>query len=479
MIFHSIRTQLTAFFVFIFGTTLVLLSGIGYRFFSETQQLDFDAALYNHTVDVASTISLNYFGNVSIPLTTPPAANKVFPFSLRRSYMQIRDTSGEVLASSSALSTESLPLSREGLEGLRQRGVSLTTLPGNAFRDRTSYRLLNYLVNRPPLPQMILQVAAPMTFLDRNKEQLRQFLYIAIPVVLLIATMGGFYLSRRALEPVSVMSAKADAIELNNLSERVPVPTEDNEVRQLALTLNRLLDRIETAVTANEKFVADASHQLKTPLSILRGELDLMIRKPRDEEETRAFLSSASQEINSLTAVVENLLILARVDAGLGSLEKSLVRMDELTMESISILHSPAKEKGIPLRLNLNESQNPNHASNFEAQGDPDLLKIAIQNLVENAIKYSAHEKPVEIELKEEPDFFAVRVTDSGPGIQSDQLPRLLDRFYRTPQKDRKTRGFGLGLPIANSIAKAHGGSIDIESTPGTGSVFTLRIKKV
>ena len=484
----SIRSRLTALFVFIFGSTLILLSVLGYRYFSEAQQNDFDAALFNHAVDIASTVDINLFGDVSVPLTTEPEADKVFPFSLRRSFMQVRDHEGAVLARSRNLGKQTLPLSKPDYLETLKHGVSFSTISfpkGKGEDSSTSYRLLSYVVSKPPLPEMILQVAAPLTFLDREKEEIRRLLFIAIPLVLAMATVGGLLLSWRAMKPVSLMAHKAEHIQIGNLSERIPVPATDDEVQHLALTFNQLLDRIEKSVSANQRFVADASHQLKTPLSILRGELDILIRKSRSAEETQAFLQSASQEIDSLSHVVESMLVLARIDSGAGTMETRPVRLDEIALEAVSRLERLARTKEIRLRLNLAQAPELQSGSDprFETRGDPELLKTLLQNLLENAIKYSPEGSLVEIEILEELTELVMTVRDQGPGIPVDKLPKIFDRFYRENSTETSSlKGFGLGLPIAQTIAKAHQTQITVESRAdgiATGTEFRVRIKKV
>lgn len=478
----SIRARLTALFVLIFGLTLITLGTIGYRYFSKTQQLDFDTALFNHVVDVASTVSVNFVGEISVPDFPNEALEKVFPFSLKRSYMQIRDLTGQITARSENLHDEPLPLSQENYDQLMHDSVSFQTIPNPVIAHRTlntSYRLISYYVNRPPLPEFILQVAAPMTFIERAQKDMRSFLFIAIPLMLIISTLSGLFFSYRALSPVSAITHKAESIHVENLSERVPVPTSsDDEITELAKTFNRLLDRVETTVSSNQRFVADASHQLKTPLSILRGELDLILRKERSPEEVRGFLESASQEINALTQLVESLLILARTEAGAGSISLSPTRLDEIAMEVVSRLNSLAKGKKIKLTLNLHK-EDAGVESDFQILGDADLIRTMLQNLVENAVKYSPEGAVVEISIADLPKTVDLKIRDHGPGIPKENLEKLFDRFYRDPSTEQKAKGFGLGLAIARSIAKVHHADIQVSTIAGEGTTFIIQMRKI
>lgn len=479
--FQSIRFRLTAIFLIIFGTTLIGLSIAGYQFFVGMQQKDFDSALYNHAVDISTTINLDFFGRLSVHFLTPEGLAKRQPFPIERSFMQVRSIQGNIIARSANLEEAEIPLPQPEYKTLLDDGVLYSKIEGknlstSHIRKQYTYRIVNYVISKPNVPPLILQLAAPMSYLESVNREIFSFLVIGIPLILAIATFLGFYTAQRALVPVANIIDKAEAIDLSRLNERVPVPETKDEIFQLALTVNRLLDRVQTSIEANDRFVANASHQIKTPLAILKGEIDLLLSRPRSGEETQKFLMSASDEIKTLTRLIENLLVLARIDAGHQSLEQTQFRFDEVALEVIQKLEPLAAQKSLRLKIKIAQSSLESE-SFFETKGDSELLKNMFTNLIENAIKYSPENNMIEIELGGDNQYLAFRVSDNGPGISNLDLPHVFDRFYRSASS--KGEGFGLGLPIAQRICDLHSGLIKCESEIGKGTQFTTYIKKI
>ncbi|MGE0615871.1 MAG: sensor histidine kinase [Bacteriovoracia bacterium] len=473
----GIRTRLTLLFVSIFGTTLTLFSLMLYRYFAENQQREFDAQLYNHTVDIVQGLDFNFFGDLSIPPAVLSESTKLFPFSVGRSFLQIRDLRGSVVARSNTLARSSLPFQESDLSLILSHGNQIKTIKGSEIAPvktnfSENYRLLNYLVDKPPLPKLILQVAVPLTSLKREKAALITFFAVGIPLVLIIATLGGFFLSARALAPVKAIINKAKGLDAGRLSERVPVPEVHDEISRLALTLNEFLDRNQKAFESQERFIADASHQIKTPLSILKGELEVLLSRERSPEEMKEFMKSARQEIDHLSRMVQDLLLLARVDAGVTSLSVAPVQVSEAVLEAVSLMSKFAESRGVTIRLDIPE------IGDFEVQGDADLLTCIFQNLIENAIKFSPRDCLVEVKLSAEPGAVGVQVKDRGYGIPADIVPRIFDRFFRAESTKSISSGTGLGLAIAQRIAEIHGGKISVESVPDQGSTFMVQLPK-
>jgi signal transduction histidine kinase len=332
----------------------------------------------------------------------------------------------------------------------------------------------------------ILQVAVPVNFLEDTIDSLLKLLLTAVPLTLIAATLLGLWFARRALQPVADIIDSAKNLSPVNLSARVPVPVVDDELKTLSLTLNELLARLQRAFESQERFVADASHELKTPLAILRGELDVLNLRKRTPQETQEFLGSASKEIDSLTGIVENLLTLARVDAGAGSLTLTKVALDEVALDVIARLGPRAREKGVEIRMQLEvapeaAAATEGHAAEghgFEVRGDSGLLRSMIHNLLENATKFSSSQTAVELRLGESNGNVKLEISDHGPGIPAEALPHVFERFFRAENTKQTTPGAGLGLAIVHRIVAAHGGKIEVASQPGEGTRFTVQIKK-
>ena len=478
----GIRLRLTALFVAIFGLTLIVFSLLIYRVFTQNLQSEFDADLFNHALDVAQGIEVDVFGNVAVNTDVLSSGGKIFPFSVGSAFLQLSTLDGRILARSRSLGKAELPRSAEDLRILQAQGAVFRTLNQKEFPDvgqgarkaqaSTKYRLLTYLVTKGEGVTLLLQVAVPMTLVEQESRGLVTFFLVMIPLSLILAAFGGLYLSRRALAPVAAMIDKARSLSPSRLGERIPVPGPQDEIRQLALTLNGLLDRLQQAFDSQERFVADASHQLKTPLAILRGELDLLRKREPTREETEAFLSSSSQELEYLSRMVEDLLLLARVDAGEAAVEAGTVRLDEVALEAVSRLKLLATRRGVAIRFNLDSEHGE---PEFEVRGDSDLLRSLLQSLIENAIKYSP---TVQVTVSSEADWVWVRVKDEGPGIPAEDLPRIFERFYRAHSQPKDAGGTGLGLAIAKRISEVHHGLLLAESELGKGSVFSFGLRR-
>jgi signal transduction histidine kinase len=479
----GIRVRLTALFVAIFGITLVVFSIIVYRVFTQNLQNEFDADLFNHALDVSQGIEVDVFGNVAVSPDVLSSGGKIFPFSVGSAFLQLSTLDGRIIARSRSLGKAELPHSAADLRTLKAQGAVFRTLSPEEFAvvadppsrrniRRNQHRLLNYLVVKGDDVMFILQIAVPLTLVDQESQGLITFFMLLIPLTLIVAAFGGLYLSRRALAPVAAMIDKARSLSPERLSERIPVPGTQDEIRQLALTLNGLLDRLQQAFESQERFVADASHQLKTPLAILRGELDLLRKRERPREETEAFLGSAAQELEYLSRMVEDLLLLARVDAGEAALSAGAVRLDELALEAVSRLKPLATTRGVSIRFDLDcEHGEPE----YEVRGDSDLLRSLLQSLIENAIKYSP---TVQVTVSSEADWVWVRIKDDGPGIPPEDLPRIFERFYRAHSQPKGTGGTGLGLAIAKRISEVHHGLLLAESELGRGSQFSFGLRR-
>ncbi len=275
---------------------------------------------------------------------------------------------------------------------------------------------------------------------------------------------------------------KAREIKATDLSERVPTPEVEDEIRDLSLTLNDLLSRMQQSFESQDKFIADVSHEMKTPLAILRGELDL-IKEGSCSPEVAAYLQSAAQEIGHLSELVENLLLLARVDAGVSSLSRSKVRIDELLLETISRREIYSQNETVKVNINFEEPTVSEAAKKagvmvaanpFEIDGDSGLLQVLAKNLIQNAIKFSEPNSSVDVLLRVVQETVIFTVQDHGKGIDEQFQKSIFDRFFRVEKTRNQVRGSGLGLHLSKRIVDIHAGSISVNSIPGEGALFTV-----
>jgi hypothetical protein len=476
----SIRTRLTLLFVTIFGSTLIVFGILTFDFLSKSLQKEFDDALYNYAVDVSESVILNPAGDLAVSSANVDKA-KIYPFSLGTGLIQIRHINGSILSQVGNFGHLDLPYKKDFQKLARGEDVTFRTLEkleGLPAPEAPAYRVINFPLDNSPVPQLILQIAAPLTFVEGQIKHRRVLFQTGIPLIILISTLAGFFLSSRALKPIQDMIQKAHDIGATQLSHRLPVPLAQDEVRSLALTINDMLTRIEQAFQSQERFVADASHQLLTPLTIMKGELEQSLKAPSLDDMIQNSMHSALQEVDHLISLVKNLLLLARVDAGIGAMSLQELYFDEVVLDAISRAEKLARSRDIRLKFDIrNQVARETHP---KVLGDEDLLQNLVFNLIENAIKYSNVSSSVVIILEWNLNEQILRVEDSGPGIPEDQLESIFNRFSRAQNVGKKVEGYGLGLAIAQKIALIHHADLTAENRRDQpGSVFQIRIKNI
>jgi two-component system, OmpR family, sensor kinase len=291
-----------------------------------------------------------------------------------------------------------------------------------------------------------------------------------IPIAIVLASVGGYFLARKSLAPVVAMSSQAGRIGAANLHERLAVQNERDELGHLAQSFNSLLDRLSQSFERQQRFMADASHELRTPVAILRGETEVALsQEARSLKEYRESLEVLHQEATRLTHIVEDLFTLTRADAGQYPLQPRDFYLDELVGECMHSARTLALAKKISLNLE-ESSESPIHA-------DESLLRRMILNLLDNAIKYTPEGGRVTVTCKRVADEYVVAITDTGGGIPVELQPRIFERFFRADKARSRTEndgsGAGLGLSISRWIAEAHHGRLELTRSDSTGSTFT------
>ncbi|MGA7188746.1 MAG: ATP-binding protein, partial [Candidatus Acidiferrales bacterium] len=293
-----------------------------------------------------------------------------------------------------------------------------------------------------------------------------------IPLSVLLAGIGGYFLARKSLEPVAAMGAQAEHISAANLHERLTVKNASDELGRLASTFNELLDRLNQSFERQRRFISDASHELRTPVSILCGEAEVALSQPeRSSEEYRESLAVLHQEAQRLASVVEDLFTLTRADAGEYRLSRSDFYLDELAADCVRATRALAQAKSIALAADAPDE--------MPVCADEELLRRMILNLLDNAIKYTPEGGSVSVACSVAQDGYDLSVTDSGPGIPAELHSRIFERFFRVDRARSRTGrdgGAGLGLAIARWIAEAHDGRIDLVRSDASGSVFKVHL---
>lgn len=473
----NIRLRLSLLFVLIFGTTTILFNTFLFVFLIQTLQQDFDDALFNYAVDVSNSIDIGVKGDLNFP-PLKLDHGKVLPFPLGTALIQVRHISGTVLAQVGEFGSFNPSYQKDfeklakGEEAVWRTINNISNIPS---AEADSYRLISFPLDNSAKPQLILQIAVPMTLLETQISNRLKLLQFGIPLVLLIATLGGIFLSARALAPVNSMINFAQNIDANDLGQRIPVPTAKDEVRKLAETLNDMFGRIQQAFQSQERFVADASHQLLTPLTVMRSELETLHKSGAKDVEQ--FVRSSLQEVDNLSNIVREMLLLSRVDAGLGAMNLQSLSLDELIFEALARCERLAKAKSISLKFDIENQSRSDEPP--QVRGDNDLLEHLLINIIENAIKYSPNGQTVTITLIWRNDQSEVLVEDEGPGLPAEQLPLIFERFSRGSAASTQVKGHGLGLAIAQKIAILHGGRLSAANRLGKGAAFKFEIKNI
>jgi signal transduction histidine kinase len=315
----------------------------------------------------------------------------------------------------------------------------------------------------------MLRIVASLLPIDHTLDLVGWLLVALAPVVIAIASIGGAWLGRRALRPVDEITSAARDIGIANLSMRLPVPQTGDELQRLADVWNTMLARIEAAVNTLSQFSADASHELRTPLAIIRTSAEIALRRERSPESYRASLAEICAESERMTKLVEDLLFLARNESHAFPMEPTdLAPMIQRVTEE---LRHVAAAHEVTLRCEL-----PPEVP-VTVPGNPPALRRLFLVLLDNAVKYSPVGSEVRVRLDLAGDRAVVAIQDSGAGIEPVDLPHIFKRFYQA-DKSRHDSGFGLGLSLADSIARAHTATIEVDSRPGSGSTFRVAFKR-
>jgi len=315
----------------------------------------------------------------------------------------------------------------------------------------------------------LVEVGVPLTPVATMLGHLFVQLSFGLPVALLVAILGGYLLVRRALRPVEEIAQKAQQITQHNLSERLPVSRSGDELERLSISLNHMIGRLEDAIQNSKRFVADASHELRTPLTVLRGELENLTQNGGLNEAERDTLGSMLEEVERLTHIVEGLVALSRLDAGDAKTEWVQFDLAELATTTADQMNLLAEDKGIAVECS---SKQP-----VVVEGDRARLKQVVVNLLDNAIKYTSRGGSIQLSVTRQNGHAILDVTDSGIGIPAEAVPHVFDRFFRVDKaRSRDEGGAGLGLSIVKSICTAHGAEVQVESAPGKGSHFRIKL---
>jgi signal transduction histidine kinase len=396
-------------------------------------------------------------GSVRLP-SAPRAA-----FELVGGYAELIGADGQIRARSPALPTEGLAVSSDLLDAARGGQAVAATL---ASSDGAPLRLLASPIQADAQPGSVLLVAESLAPQQRMLAEVRWLLLGCGALAVVLALAGTALLTGRVLEPLTrVMREAAAVAAIGTSDERVPLAARTSEVGQFAATINRLIATVERALRQQREFLADTSHELRSPLTVVLANLNLL-RRDLAPHERELSVDEATSEAQRMRRLINELLLLAQADAA-QALARAPLRLDELVAEAVAAAQRLAPEHVYQLEIE----------APLMVIGDAERLTQVARNLLENAAKYTPPGTTVDVRLRQSGAIAELIVADSGPGIAAEHLGHLWDRYYRVDDvRSRESGGTGLGLPIVKFIAEAHGGRADVVSEVGVGTTFTIEL---
>jgi len=458
---RTFRQRLTASMALLAIVVLALASIAIYVRVRLELQSTLDSALLNIArVEVASAVD-EPGGRVhvhdEIPVPTSPVGSGYEKFAQIKNERRVVQAQTANLMSGPPLETDP---EREA-QGLNGR-VSFADIRRGGEVYRGVYHPAHDAAGKP----LVAVVAIPTRPLQRSLDSLLGALLLALAIGGTAAALGARRAARLLTEPLEQIASAADRIGGKDLQARIPDVSLDVELRQMTGVLNNMLARLEATFSAQRRFVTDASHELRSPLANLRGTIEVALRRPRTPDEYREALTVALAEAERLSHLVQELLMLSRFDSNQLVLDCASCDLAEVARESVTALDARRQDRGVQLRL---------EGEPVTLVGDPHRLRQVVDNLLDNALRHAPPGSQVVVRSGREAGRASLIVQDAGPGLSSDELAHIFDRFYRTEAaRGRDSGGLGLGLAIAKAIVEAHHGTLAARSTPGQGCTFTV-----
>lgn len=474
----SVRVRLTLWYSFVLALTLVLLSGIVYWIVARNAMARTDADL----AQLADAFLVTFDDEMKDAENgrgfDGAADESMLEHRYRDHILAIVDSSGAILAKSPDLLSSSqrsqtdapLILASDAFRRLGQNSWGVDHDFHTLHGRRDVYRAYTRRFSSLGKPYELI-ILRSLHVQNEMLENLRLAFAWLIPVGLTLAATGGFFLAHKTLAPIAAMGTQAGRITAANLHERLSVKNPGDELGRLGSSFNSLLDRLDQSFEQQQRFIADASHELRTPVAILSGEAEVALSKDsRTAEEYRDSLASLHREAKRLARIVDDLFTLTRADSGQYPLSPQDFYLDELVASCVHSARTLAAAKNISVWVNA--------SGELPIYADESLLRRLFLNLIDNAVKYTAPGGSITIESRSAQGGYEVSVSDTGPGIPEEFRGRIFERFFRVdPARSRSAQnggGAGLGLSIALWIAEAHHGNLALASSSPAGSTFSV-----
>jgi len=430
---------------------LVVHEGSRYTIIAET-----DARLLEDAKETAQAVAQLYGDDVRVEQML---ARKADTHTHERLFLQLIDPDGTVRWSSA-----------DAPPGLHNERIETGV---NAIREAGVFHIAQLPVDAPGVPKFSVRVGASQEQINAKIWERTRVMMVAGVLVLILAPLGGYWVAGYAIQPLTNILQTTRRLQPTQLSDRLPIRRTGDELDQLSLTINHFLDRIGEYLARKREFVANAAHELRSPLAAIRSSVEVALGAPRTPGEYESLLETVADECSQLTTLVNQLLLLAESDPSRTSKHTEYLHLDRLVESSIEMFRGVAEERGITLETDFRACGRVN--------GEPGRLRQVVNNLLDNAIKFTSAGGKIRLEIRQPEGARKVlfRVQDSGCGIPAHDLPLIFERFYRgdkSREREGHKRGTGLGLSIARAIVMEYGGDIQAESKPGEGTTFTVTL---
>ena len=463
----TIRTRLAIWFSILATVVLILLSVIRYAGYKEVLQNQKDYSLKVVADILDSSLPRKIPSKTDVQMAVSRMVTEYPDIEFKGTLIEVYDPSRAIIFVSSLSEAEKLPITADMWEKALQRKKTLSTLPALDDENNTPIRIFTKPVfNRNKLVYLI-QVGSSTQDIENLLDNFLLLNFLLIPATIILIGGGGWFLTKKALKPLDAVIKASHRISSGDFKHRIETSDTSSEIRDLTGAFNQMITRIETSFRQIREFSENASHELRIPLSILRGQTELTLKRFRPEEEYRKTLKSNLEEIIRMEKIVERLLFLSKADRGeieLSMVELNLTSLSECVYEQFKI---PAQDKKVHLTLNTNGPA--------LIKGDDILLRELLLNLLQNAITYTPESGNIELSLSKDEGFVIISVADTGYGIPEEDIPYIFDRFFQV-DKSHYSQGSGLGLSICKWIVESHNGKISVESTVGKGSQFIVSL---
>lgn len=486
MIFHSIRFKIILWYMSLLAVTLIIFNVLAYNYFKFSLYRHLDNLLNSRAAGVTESIDTYWETekqdalNSGIRIEKFSKINNINFAKITRHWVETKSNDPQLLNIIAQIFDNHGNMIVSSIDIPELRRFSIQTFETLNQGNGRFENIKIHLSNSKPLEAKtftipvkendkiayIVRLITPLSEINAQLTRLRMILFGLLPLIIFFTGIGGAFLAKISLAPVDQMITTINCITSQNLRTRITIPNSKDEIQRLAETFNSMLSRIDNYFFAQQQFIQDISHEIKTPLTIIRGGVEVGLKKIRSPEKYETILENTLEEINKITQVIENLLILAKFDNREISLQIKKFHLNDLMKDVLSEIAILAEAKNLQIEFTENAL--------IDIEADESQIKSLLLNLLDNAVKYTPAQGKIVITLNKKDPWASIDIQDSGIGIAEKDLPHIFDRFYRADPSRHSEKGFGLGLSMVKSITETNKGVISVESQINKGTTFSI-----